>query len=167
MMDPDGTALAARIAASVDAILAMRPAIVAAPPLPADANVAHGEDAWGPREIVAHVVEAVGYWGGELERILAADPAAGPTRIGRTADDVLRVATIDRDRMLPPGVLLDRLAREAPLVVARVRGLSAVDLARAARHVAWGDVTVAECLERTLAGHFEAHLAQLRAGASG
>ncbi len=167
MTDPDGAALAARIAAAVDAILAMRPAIVAAAPLPPGANVAHDEDAWGPREIVAHVVEAIGYWSGELERVLAADPAAGLARIGRTADNVLRVAIVDRDRMLPPGVLLDRLAREVPIVVARVRGLSAAELARRASSVAWGDVTVADLLERTLAGHFEGHLAQLRAVAGG
>lgn len=167
MTNPESGALAARIAASVDAMLAMRQAIVAAAPLPPGANVAHEEDAWGPREIVAHVVEAIGYWSGELERILAADPGAGTVRFGRTADDVLRVATVDRDRLLPPGVLLDRLARVAPIVAARVGGLSAAELARRARHVAWGEVTVADCLERTLAGHFEAHLAQLRAVAAG
>lgn len=159
--DPRAVALAGRISAGMAGISARAGAIGASAPLPADAAIGHDEDAWGPREILAHVAEAVPYWHGELERILAGDPADRPTLFGRTPADASRSAIIDRDRTLPAFVLLDRVGRDAAAVTARIRRLTAAELDQVARHPAWGDVTVANVIERTLAGHLEGHVAQL------
>ncbi len=153
--------LALRIGTAVDRLVALGPAIAAAEPLPAGAPLGEGEDDWGPREVLAHVAEAVPYWHGEIERILAADRRA-PAPFGRGPGDPARILIIERDRTLPATVLLARLAREARPLVERVAGFSEADLARTGLHRVRGPERVDELLERTLAGHLEGHVAQLR-----
>jgi hypothetical protein len=166
---PDARAvdLAGRIQVAVAATAALAGEIAAVDPLPATARIGHDEDAWGPREVLAHACEAVPYWHGELERILAADPASGPSPFGRTATDPAREGIIGRDRTLPAFFLVDRLGRDASALTARVRRLTPADLERVGRHPAWGEITVASMLERTLAAHLEGHVAQLRALVAG
>jgi hypothetical protein len=161
--DPRAEALAGRISAAIAAIAARADVIGAAAPLPPDARIGHDEDAWGPREVLAHIAEAVPYWHGEIERILASYPAAVPNAVGRTADDVVRTGSVAQDRTLPAFVLLDRLGRDAAAVTARIRALTGAELDRVGRHPAWGDVTIAAVIERTLAGHLEGHAKQLDA----
>jgi hypothetical protein len=163
-MDESTTAkrLAGRIGDSIATIASGGAGIASRSPLPADARIGHDEDAWGPREVLAHVGEAVPFWLGEIERILAADPASGPAPFGRTAADEARAMIIDRDRTLPVDFLLARLERDGAALGTRVGGLSPVDLARACRHPAWGDMTLVAMIERTLAGHLEGHVEQLR-----
>jgi hypothetical protein len=158
----DAALLAARIRAAVNAILALGDRIAAAPPLGDDASLGDGEDAWGPREVLAHVTEASAYWHGEIERILAGD-AAAPVPFGRTPGDLARVAILSRDRSLPARVLLARLDRETAAVTARIETLTPAELAREGLHPARGVMTVGEMIERTLASHFEGHVEQIRA----
>ncbi len=157
-------ALARRVEAALQAIAALGPAVAATPPLPEGARLAPDEDAWGPREVLAHVAEAVTFWQAEIERILAARP--GPRNsapaFGRAPDDALRVALIARDHGLPAAVLLARLERDGDAAVARIARLTPAELARVGRHPAWGEITVAGVVERTLASHLEGHAAQLR-----
>jgi hypothetical protein len=153
---------AARIAAAVEAILALRTGIEAAAPLGPDAALGDGEDTWGPREVLGHVTEATAYWHGEIERVLAG-PAGAPVPFGRSPGDVARVAILARDRSLPAFVLLDRLARESAALTARVARLTDAELARQGLHPVRGVWTVADLVERTLAGPFEGHVGQIRA----
>jgi hypothetical protein len=159
--DPRAASLAGRIAVAIAAISARSEAIAAAAPLATDARLGHDEDAWGPREVLAHVAEAVPFWHGELERILAGDAAAGPTPFGRTPDDTARAGIIARDRTLPAFVLIDRLGRDGAAITARVRRLTPTQLDHVGRHPAWGDLPLHAVLERTLAGHLEGHVRQL------
>ena len=154
--------LAGRIGTSIAAIRNLGPAIAAATPLPADARLGPDEDAWGPREVLAHATEAVGFWHGEIERILAAGPDGPLPSFGRGPDDVARVAIIARDRDLPATVLLGRLAREGDAAVARIARLTPDELGRVGRHPAWGEMTVGEIIEATLASHLAGHVDQLR-----
>jgi hypothetical protein len=163
-----GALLAARLRAAVDAILALEPAIAAAPPLPDGARLGDGEDAWGPREVLAHVTEAASYWHGEIERVLAGDPSVPvPVPFGRTPSDVARVAILSRDRSLPAFVLFDRLEREARSLVARIARMPDAELDAVGLHPVRGPESIAEVIERTLAGHFEGHVEQLRAALGG
>jgi hypothetical protein len=155
--------MAARIAASIGAIAAASERIAARPPLPPDARIGHDEDAWGPREVLAHVGEAVPFWHGQIERALAADPAEGPAPVGRAPTDASRLALIERDRALPVAFLVARLERDGTALADRVGRLSSPDLSRRCRHPAWGDMTLAAMIERTLAGHLEGHVEQLEA----
>jgi hypothetical protein len=160
-VDPRAAELAGRIAAAIADISARAAAIAAAAPLAPGARIGPDEDAWGPREVLAHVAEAVPYWHGELERVLGGDDAAGPVPFGRTPGDTTRAGSIERDRTLPALVLLDRLGRDSAAVTARIRRLEPAELDRVGRHPSWGDVTVAAMLERSLAGHLEGHVQQL------
>ena len=159
--DTRANALAGRISAAMAAISARAAAIEAAEPLQPGVALGPGEDEWGPREVLAHVAEAVPYWHGQLERVLTADPDAGPAPFGRIQTDMARIAVTDRDRILPVFVLLDRVNRDAAAVTARIRRLTPAELDRIGRHSAWGDITLEDVLERTLAGHLEGHVTQL------
>ncbi len=157
-----GAALADRLRLATADIIGLAPAFEAAAPLDATARLGDGEDAWGPREVLAHVSEAAAYWAGEIERILAGDPGA-PVPFGRTSDDVARVAILARDRSLPPRVLLDRLAREIEALAARLETLGDADLDRLGRHPRRGVEPLAATVEGSLIDHFEGHAAQVRA----
>ena len=145
----------------VDHGLELSPSIAAAPALGDEAYLADGEDDWGPREVLAHIAEAAPYWHGELERILAGD-AGAPVPFGRTPTDAARLAILSRDRSLPAFVLLDQLARETDALVPRLARLSDADLDRLGLHPVRGPQTVQAMIERSLTGHFEGHLTQLR-----
>ena len=159
--DPRAASLAGRIAMAIAAISARSEAIAAAAPLAGDSRLGPDEDAWGPREVLAHCAEAVPFWHGELERILAGDPAAGPTPFGRIPDDTARIGILTRDRTLPAIVLIDRIGRDGAAITARIRRLTTTELDHVGRHPAWGDLPLHGVLERTLAGHLEGHVHQL------
>lgn len=161
-MSESGADLARRIEASIAAIHGLGPAIAAAPPLPPHARLGHDEDAWGPREVLAHATEAVGFWHAEIERVLAAAPDGPVPSFGRGPDDAARVEIIARDHDLPSAVLLGRLGREGGAAVARIARLTSDELARVGRHPTWGEITVGAIVERTLASHLEGHVDQLR-----
>jgi len=153
--------LARRVGASLAVIAALGPTIAATPPLTDESRFGPDEDAWGPRELLAHAAEAVSFWHGEIERVLAADPDSPIPAFGRGPDDAARVAIIARDHGLPAGVLLDRLRREGAAVAARIARLTPGELARVGRHPAWGEMPVGAIVERTLAAHLEGHAEQL------
>jgi len=156
-----GVGRARRVEASLAVIATLGTTIAASPPLPDDARVGPDEDAWGPREVLAHVTEAVAFWHGEIERVLAAPDGTIPA-FGRGPADGARVAIIARDHGLPADVLLTRLGREGTAVAARITRLTPDELARIGRHPAWGDMSVEEIVEATLATHLEGHIEQLR-----
>ena len=153
--------LAGRVRAAVEAIIALGATIEAAPPLGPDARLGDAEDAWGPREVLAHVTEAAAYWHGEIERILAGDPAS-PVAFGRLPSDMARVAILSRDRTLPAAVLLARLGREGAAVADRIGALTDQELDRTGVHPRRGPQTVADLIDWGLASHFEGHAAQIR-----
>ncbi len=161
-MSEASVGLARRVGASLAVIAALGPTIAATPPLTDDTRLGPDEDAWGPREVLAHATEAVAFWHGEIERVLAADPDGPIPAFGRVPDDAARVAIIARDHGLPAGVLLHRLGREGAAVAARIARLTPDELARVGRHPAWGEMLVGAIVERTLATHLEGHAEQLR-----
>jgi hypothetical protein len=158
-----GVGLARRVEASLVAVAALGPAIAAVPPLPDEVRLGHDEDAWGPREVLAHVAEAVAFWHGEVERVLAADRDGRVPGFGRPPLDAARVAIIARDHGLPASVLLGRLDREGVAAAVRIARLTADELARVGCHPAWGEMDVRAIVELTLAAHLEGHVEQLRA----
>ena len=167
MTPPDSTTVdpviadaLARLDAASKAIVALRPAIEAGEPWPlADRFGAEPEAHWGPREVLAHCEEMLPYWIGEIERILAGPE---PAPYGRTQEDAIRIATIQRDRTLPIRELVDRIAAGTARYDRRLPDLTAADVARRGLHPTRGEQTIAQLLEQTVVGHLEGHLAQLR-----
>lgn len=161
MSDPAAD-LARRLETSLAAIVALGPAIATAPPLPDDAGLGPDEVEWGPREVIAHVAEAVSFWHGEIERVLAAASDGPVPAFGRGPTDELRVALIVRDHGLPAQVLVDRISREGAAVIARVARLTPAELERLGYHPAWDETSVEAIVEWALATHLEGHVEQLR-----
>jgi hypothetical protein len=154
--------LADRLRDAGSDLLDLRGPLVAGEPWPLSAAYGTEPEAdWGPREVLAHVNEMLGYWTAQLESVLASDPATA-VPFGRVATDPDRIARIAADRELPSGDLLDRI--DAGLVTATgfAGGLSAADLERRGLHPTRGELTVGASLERFLVTHVEEHVAQLR-----
>ncbi len=154
-------AVRARLRATADTFLALRPAVLAGEPWPLAADFGHGpEAAWGPPEVLAHLTEMLPYWLGEVERILAGWPT--PVPFGRVATDDVRIAIIGRDRTVPLRELFDRVEADITRYERRLAELSTADLARLGRHPARGSISVQTVLDLIVVDHLEEHCAQLR-----
>ena len=152
--------VAARLERAAGRLAALRPQVLAGAPWPlAERFGTEPEAAWGPPEVLAHVAEMLGYWRGELERIL--DAAADPVPFGRVADDPLRIGLIARDRTLPPAVLLDRIESGARAWRDRLATLGEHDVTRRGAHPTLGELGVPAFVERFVVGHVEEHATQL------
>lgn len=152
--------LAERLAHAAVRLAALRPRVLAGAPWPlAEQFGTEPEAAWGPPEVLAHLAEMLGYWRGELERIL--DAPSDPVPFGRVAADPLRIGLIARDRTLPPAVLLDRIEAGADAWRARLATLDDHDLGRRGLHPTLGELDVPAFLQRFVVGHLEEHVDQL------
>jgi hypothetical protein len=154
--------LAMRLSAAGSALAGKREIVERGEPWPLSrAYGAEPESAWGPKEVLAHVAEMLGYWLGEIDRILAAP--ATPIPFGRVSTDSTRIARIGEDRSLPAGQLFDRIAAGIDGVVERLGQLEGHLTRRRGIHVRLGEMTIPAIVERFVVGHLEEHVAQLNA----
>jgi hypothetical protein len=164
--DFDATGPIARMTSAAAAIDALRGPIQARQPWPMGPVTGDGPEAeWGPPEVLAHTAEMLQYWLGEMERVLAGSPE--PVPFGRIASDPLRTLTIERDRTLPTGELINRIQSTVGRYAARMPQLSAEDWARRGLHPRLGEMTVAAMLERFVVTHLEEHAIQLTESLTG
>jgi len=151
-----------RLEAAAAGIMALKSRIEAGAPWPlAELYGPEPEASWGPNELLAHVEEYLPYWLGEIERVLAGDPAA-PVPFGRVAEDPVRIGVIGRDRTVPLRELFARIESDAPRVAARLRELTDADVSRMGLHPRRGEMAIRDMLEPFLVGHSEGHVTQLR-----
>jgi hypothetical protein len=153
--DPD------RIAAARSAYAELAPRVTAGEPWPLAEDYGTGPEAsWGPREVLAHVEEMLPFWLGEMERVVDGSEAA-PIPFGRTADDILRLGVIDRDRTLPLRVLFARIDAGLAAWADRLPTLTGEERSRVGVHPRLGEMPAPAILERFVLGHVEDHIAQL------
>jgi DinB family protein len=153
--------LAARLAAAAAGMESLRPTVVAREPWPlSDAYGAEPESDWGPKEVLAHVAEMLGYWLAQVDAIVAAPSGAAPS-FGRIATDPDRIARIGEDRRLPADELFDRVAAAASDVGRRMVSLSPEELARSGVHPRLGEMVLPAIFERFMVSHLEEHVRQL------
>lgn len=110
--------------------------------------------------MLAHLVEMLPFWLGELERVVDGD-GSGPVPFGRIADDASRIGLIERDRSLPLRVLFDRVEAGLWAWMVRLPTLTATDRERIGLHPRIGEMAVERMAERFILGHTEEHIAQL------
>lgn len=159
-VDPEVAAMLARLRVATTDMLALQADLEAGEPWPLAAVFgAEAEAHWGPREVLAHCSEMLPYWVGEIERILAGPE---PAPYGRIQTDQLRVGIIERDRTLPLRELLARIDAGSARFEGRLPDLSGADLRRRGLHPTLGEQTIEQLLERTVVGHMEGHVTQLR-----
>jgi DinB superfamily len=150
-----------RLATVRAAYAALAPRIASGEPWPLAEDYGTGPEAsWGPREVLAHLVEMLPYWLGELERVVEGDGAA-PVPFGRIADDAVRIGMIGRERSLPLRVLFERIDAGIAAWEARLPTLTAVDRAKVGLHPRDGEMRVDAMPVRFVVGHLEGHAAQL------
>ena len=151
----------ARIEAGRARLEALRPAVHAGAPWPLSERFDDAPEAtWGPPEVLAHVDEMIGFWHGELGRIVAAR-SAEPVPFGRVSTDTARLAAIERERRLPLDELDASIDAKAAALIADCATWSEADLARIGLHPRLGEVTVGFGLQRFIYGHLEDHADQL------
>jgi DinB superfamily len=151
----------ARIEAGRARLAALRPAVHAGAPWPLAERFDDAPEAsWGPPEVLAHVDEMIGFWHGELARIVAAR-STEPVPFGRISTDTARLAAIERLRYLPLADLDASIDAKAAALVAACSAWSDGDLARVGLHPRLGEVTVGFGLQRFIYGHLEDHADQL------
>ena len=154
--------LAGRLTDAAAAMDAFRPAVVAGEPWPLSADYGtEPESAWGPKEVLAHVAEMLGYWLGQVETILAAPATNGAPAFGRVATDENRLVRIGEDRRLPAGELLDRIGESASAVETRMGSLTPAELERSGTHPRLGEMMIPAIFERFMISHLEEHVRQL------
>jgi hypothetical protein len=154
--------LAVRLRDAGSALLGLRGALVAGEPWPLSAAYGTEPEAdWGPREVLAHVNEMLGYWPVQLRAVVDA-PSATPASFGRTAADANRLERIERDRHRTAGDLLDGIDAGLADADGFVAGLTAGDLERTGIHPTRGEMTVRAAVDAFLADHLEGHVGQLR-----
>ena len=152
----------ARLAAARRAFADLAPRIAAGEPWPLATDFGTGPEAsWGPREVLAHVVEMLPFWLGELERVLDGDGTT-PVPFGRIADDGLRVGLVGRERTLPLRVLFARADAGIAAWLARLPTLGDAERALVGIHPRLGPMRVDRMADRFVTGHLEDHIAQLR-----
>ena len=151
-----------RLEAAAAALLALRGEVEAGAPWPmAELYGVEPEASWGPPELLAHVGEYLGYWLGEIERVLEGDGVT-PVPFGRVATDTLRLGVIGRDRSLPLHELFSRIEADAARVARRLGELDEAAAATRGLHPTRGAMTVRELLQPFLVEHTEGHVKQLR-----
>jgi hypothetical protein len=139
----------------------LRPTVEAGAPWPLAERFDHAPEAsWGPNEVLAHLAEMVGFWDGELSRIVAAG-GGEPVPFGRITTDAARLAVIERDRTLPPGELFDRMSAKLDVFLDHWSSWPPEARERVGLHPRLGEVTVAAGAERFIAGHLVDHADQL------
>ncbi len=116
---------------------------------------------WVAREVLAHTVEMLPYWLGEIERVIAGP--IEPVPFGRTQADLVRMLTVDRDRTLPMFELYARLDNSLERVLRRLLELDERQAARRGLHRERGEMTVRQIVDVMLADHIEEHCQQLAA----
>ena len=151
-----------RLQTARTALTVLEARILAGEPWPlAEAFGTEPEASWGPREVLAHLAEMLPFWLGELERVV--DGELEPVPFGRVADDVTRIALIERDRTLPLRVLFARVDRGLHDWAERLPTLGAEQRAKLGRHPRLGEMPTGGILERFVIGHAEDHVAQIEA----
>ncbi len=155
-----------RLVDADDAFVALEGPIEAGRPWPEPAVAGEGpESDWGPLEVLGHVAEMLGYWLGQMERVIAAEGESVP--MGRSADDPMRTAAVAQARHQPTRQLLATIRSSIGRYVTRLPELSADDWERRGIHPRLGEMTVAEMLERFVLSHLDEHAAQLGAALEG
>jgi hypothetical protein len=147
-----------RLRVARDRLVRLRTKVELSPPPPEDSPRTRE---WVARETLAHVVEMLPYWQGEIERIVAGPGDSMP--FGRGPGDLIRILTVDRDRTLPVTELYLRLDNSIERLVRRLLELDDRQCARHGLHPTRGDMTVKEVVEEMLATHIEQHCDQMAA----
>jgi len=120
---------------------------------------------WSVTQILGHMVEMIPYWLEHCRVLISA--TAEPYVFGRGYDSPERLAGIERGSNGDLQELLGLLNEEVTAAARAIREMSAAERSRKGIHIKQGELTVSDCVERSIVAHAEEHLEQIRAALSG
>ena len=116
------------------------------------------ENEWTIMQNLAHIVEFMPYWAGEIEKLVA-EPGRD---FGRTPQDVGRLQGISEHEMAS----LKGIKATLPVSYARLdealRSLKDSDLELTGKHVRYGEKTLDWFLEDVVTNHLRSHVEQIK-----
>lgn len=143
-------------------LAATRPLVEAGDPWPLAARFDHApESAWGPPEVLAHIVEMLGYWRVEFEKIAAGSADGSAVPFGRIATDATRLSNIERERTLPIGDLYRAVDDGMDRFTAAWTRWTPEERQRLGAHPTRGEDTIEAFARRFIVSHTTEHLDQL------
>ena len=116
------------------------------------------EDEWSIMQNLAHIVEIMAYWAGEIEKLVAAPGQ----NFGRTAQHEGRLRAIsehERDRL---GQVKSALPASYTRLEDVLDNLQDSDLELTAHHVKYGEKSLAWFIEEFVTGHLKSHVEQIK-----
>ena len=125
-------------------------------------RAAPGENEWTVLQVLGHCAEMIPYWLAQCRRLIESS-GAEPPQIGRAADDPGRLAGVERGARGNPDELLAQLEAETQKGAAAIRAFSDEERAKKATSPRWGEIAVADIVERFIVVHAGEHLEQIRA----
>lgn len=155
----------ARLAVLRAAYAAIRPRVEAGGPWPLAEDFGTGPEAsWGPPEVLAHLAEMLPFWYGQHGTITRAGRGRGDgIDFGRTSNDPVRIAVLERDRRFPLGDLFDLVDDGIARWERRLAATTDEAGAAVGQHPRLGEMTADQLRDRMVVTHLEEHLAQLEA----
>jgi hypothetical protein len=116
-------------------------------------------DIWSITEILGHMEEAVPYWAGEIQRVLA-NPG---TQWGRNHHDEARLAAVSATSQRSTRNVIAGFGQAANIVVSSLRTLRETDLQieSPSRNARWGVKPMSFVLENLIVSHLRGHRDQI------
>jgi hypothetical protein len=124
-------------------------------------RTAPGENEWHVLQVLGHCAEMIPYWLNQCRRVIQARGVQAP-HFGRSLEDADRLAGVERGAMGNPDELLANLDAAAQKGAAEIRRMSDEERAQIGSSARWGEITVAQVIERLIIEHAENHLQQIR-----
>lgn len=114
---------------------------------------------WSVMELLAHTVEFLRYW----PSVMAAIAAQPGMAFGRGLDDSDRTGYVLAHGGDPLGAMVQELVAAGEEAQATLSAIPDASWEATGVHVAWGQLSLADIVQRVLTGHLAGHCAQCKA----
>jgi hypothetical protein len=119
-----------------------------------------GDERWEANQVWAHMAEFVGYWGEQIQGVVA-DYDGEPVAFGRVKTDPGRIAAIEVGRHEPIHALVERVRESLAETRRFLAQLTTPEWSAVGRHPVRGDMDVEAMVGQFIVSHLEEHLDQL------
>ncbi len=116
------------------------------------------ENEWTIMQNLAHIVEFMPYWAGEIEKLVA-QPGSN---FGRTPEDVGRLQGISEHEMASLSKIKEALPGSYQRLDEVLRKLKDSDLELTGKHVRYGEKPLDWLIEEFLTNHLKGHVEQIK-----
>jgi uncharacterized damage-inducible protein DinB len=116
------------------------------------------ENEWTIMQNLAHIVEFMPYWAGEIEKLVAAPGS----NFGRTPEDVGRLQGISEHEMASLSKIKEALPGSYQRLDEVLKKLKDSDLELTGKHVRYGEKPLAWLIEEFVTNHLRGHVEQIK-----